>query len=53
MEAASGYESILNRADKVVELGREAQRENFGEDLGNEVDEAYGPVVIALREERE
>ena len=59
MQASFRDERISARADEVVELGRMAEREDLGEDLGDEVDEAYGPVVAeasgirALREQRE
>ena len=45
MQVSSRDERILAGADKGVELGREAQRQDFGEDLGEQVNEANGPEV--------
>ena len=45
MQAAPQDERVLVRADKGIELGCEAQRQYLHEDLGDEVGQAYGPVI--------
>ena len=45
MQRASRDERVLVCADEGIKLGREMQREDLREDLGDEVDEAYRPVV--------
>ena len=45
MQTASRDEGVLACADKSVELGREVQRQDFGEDLGDQVNEANGSEV--------
>jgi 16S rRNA C967 or C1407 C5-methylase (RsmB/RsmF family) len=45
VDAPASYEGVLDRADEVVEPWSKAQRQGFGEDLGHQVDQAYGPVI--------
>lgn len=44
VQAASWDERVLVRAEKVIEPGHQAQREDLREVLGEEVNQALGPV---------
>ena len=45
MQRSPRDERVLYRADKISELWGEAQRQDFGKDFGDQVNEADRPIV--------